>query len=97
MQPVRPAAGGESGGRGDNQQRYAISIHPTTGAISIVPVRCDYLHYLECHDLNPEGIESWSEGGIRELAGSAVPGYPQTWERALILLAHRKRAPSPAS
>ena len=77
-------------GGGDDQQRYALSIHPTTGAVSMVPVGRDYLHYLQCHDLVPEEIKTWSEEQIRELAGSVVPGHPATWERALILLAHHQ-------
>jgi hypothetical protein len=79
----------------EDQPFYSISIHPTTGAISSVATQPETsLRYLLAHDWIPGGKEKnvvvMSEEQVRELAASVVDDQPETWERALILLAHHK-------
>lgn len=79
----------------EDEPFYLVSIHPTTGATSTVATRPETSwRYLVAHDWIPGGkeknVEVLSEEQVRELAASVVDDEPETWERALILLAHHK-------
>jgi hypothetical protein len=78
--------------RNDNDAFYSLTSTDPAGlfATTVCPVSDVevLMRYLTAHAWVPEGVELWSEQQLREVAASVEEGMPQTWERALIILAH---------
>lgn len=81
--------------RRDNneQQIFLMSVLPTAGSVvSVATTPETSWRYMECHDHLPPASElvRWSEEQVRALPLTVDSSRPDTWERALILLAHHQ-------
>jgi len=77
----------------DRKQKctYFAGIYPTTNAVVCVAVHPKEMkRYARAHHLVPKDIEKWTEAQLVEVANAVADDRPETWRRALVLLAHHQ-------
>ena len=70
---------------------YMATICMPTGATMCVPVEHDMaMRYAELHNILPNDLSEWSEEALDELIHEIEPDDVESYQRALILLAHHR-------